>query len=62
MNEVNLHRGRYPHLNAIECFVDSQFLTDAVVCYKTFIMSGKKKCFTSNKLHALHAFLTRRMG
>ncbi|RIA80936.1 ATP-NAD kinase-like domain-containing protein [Glomus cerebriforme] len=30
MNEVNLHRGRYPHLNAIECFVDGQFLTDAV--------------------------------
>ncbi|GBC01987.1 hypothetical protein RclHR1_04400010 [Rhizophagus clarus] len=30
MNEVNLHRGRYPHLTAIECFVDGQFLTDAV--------------------------------
>ncbi|CAI2163280.1 12256_t:CDS:10 [Funneliformis geosporum] len=30
MNEVNLHRGRYPHLTAIDCFVDGQFLTDAV--------------------------------
>jgi len=30
MNEVNLHRGRYPHLTNIECFVDGQYLTNAV--------------------------------
>ncbi|CAG8636157.1 10603_t:CDS:10, partial [Paraglomus occultum] len=30
MNEVNLHRGRYPHLTAINCFVNGQFWTDAV--------------------------------
>ncbi|CAG8546841.1 16920_t:CDS:10 [Acaulospora colombiana] len=30
MNEVNLHRGRYPHLAVINCFVDEQFLTEAV--------------------------------
>ncbi|CAG8581166.1 2347_t:CDS:10 [Cetraspora pellucida] len=30
MNEVNLHRGRFPHLTAINCFVDEQFLTNAV--------------------------------
>ncbi|RUP47320.1 hypothetical protein BC936DRAFT_145861 [Jimgerdemannia flammicorona] len=32
MNEVTLHRGRSPHLTAIDCFVDGQYLTDAVVC------------------------------
>ncbi|RIB03956.1 ATP-NAD kinase-like domain-containing protein [Gigaspora rosea] len=30
MNEINLHRGRFPHLTAINCFVDEQFLTNAV--------------------------------
>ncbi|CAG8439553.1 10942_t:CDS:10 [Acaulospora morrowiae] len=30
MNEVNLHRGRYPHLAAISCYVNEQFLTEAV--------------------------------
>ncbi|KAI8051951.1 ATP-NAD kinase-like domain-containing protein [Syncephalis plumigaleata] len=30
MNEVNLHRGRYPHLSAVSCYVDGEFLTDAV--------------------------------
>lgn len=31
MNEVNLHRGRFPHLTVINCFVDDVFLTEAVV-------------------------------
>ncbi|KAG0267071.1 NADH kinase pos5 [Mortierella polycephala] len=30
MNEVNLHRGRYPHLTSIGCFVDGQLITEAV--------------------------------
>ncbi|RKP08938.1 ATP-NAD kinase, partial [Thamnocephalis sphaerospora] len=30
MNEVNLHRGRYPHLSAVSCYVNGEFLTDAV--------------------------------
>ncbi|KAI9284468.1 ATP-NAD kinase-like domain-containing protein [Umbelopsis sp. AD052] len=30
MNELTLHRGRSPHLTAIECFVDGQYLTDAI--------------------------------
>ncbi|KAK3811454.1 MAG: ATP-NAD kinase-like domain-containing protein [Linnemannia gamsii] len=30
MNEVNLHRGRYPHLTSIGCFVDGHMITEAV--------------------------------
>ncbi|GAB5588316.1 NADH kinase pos5 [Umbelopsis nana] len=30
MNELTLHRGKSPHLTAIECFVDGQYLTDAI--------------------------------
>ncbi|KAI8049327.1 ATP-NAD kinase-like domain-containing protein [Thamnidium elegans] len=30
MNEVTLHRGRYPHLTTIDCFVDDQYLTECV--------------------------------
>lgn len=30
MNEVTLHRGRYPHLTTIDCFVDEQYLTECV--------------------------------
>ncbi|CAM0142433.1 unnamed protein product [Umbelopsis sp. WA50703] len=30
MNELTLHRGRSPHLTSIECFVDGQYLTDAI--------------------------------
>ncbi|KAI8976073.1 ATP-NAD kinase-like domain-containing protein [Pilobolus umbonatus] len=30
MNEVTLHRGRYPHLTTIDCFVDDQHLTECV--------------------------------
>ncbi|ORX56329.1 ATP-NAD kinase [Hesseltinella vesiculosa] len=30
MNEVVLHRGRYPHLTAINCYVDNQYLTECV--------------------------------
>ncbi|ORZ02353.1 ATP-NAD kinase-like domain-containing protein, partial [Syncephalastrum racemosum] len=30
MNEVTLHRGRYPHLTAIGCYVDNEFLTECV--------------------------------
>ncbi|KAH8550914.1 ATP-NAD kinase-like domain-containing protein, partial [Umbelopsis sp. PMI_123] len=30
MNELTLHRGRSPHLTAVECFVDGQYLTDAI--------------------------------
>lgn len=30
MNEVNLHRGRYPHLTSIGCFVDGHLITEAV--------------------------------
>ncbi|KAI9593239.1 ATP-NAD kinase-like domain-containing protein [Syncephalis fuscata] len=30
MNEVNLHRGRYPHLSAVSCYINGEFLTDAV--------------------------------
>ncbi|KAL0076754.1 ATP-NAD kinase-like domain-containing protein, partial [Phycomyces blakesleeanus] len=31
MNEVSLHRGRYPHLTSIGCYVDDNFLTECVV-------------------------------
>ena len=31
MNEVTLHRGRSPHLNIIDAYVDGQHLTEAVV-------------------------------
>ncbi|KAF9586366.1 NADH kinase pos5 [Lunasporangiospora selenospora] len=30
MNEVNLHRGRYPHLTSIGCYVDGHLITEAV--------------------------------
>ncbi|KAL0076591.1 ATP-NAD kinase [Phycomyces blakesleeanus] len=30
MNEVSLHRGRYPHLTSIGCYVDDNFLTECV--------------------------------
>ncbi|KAI9029740.1 ATP-NAD kinase-like domain-containing protein [Phycomyces nitens] len=30
MNEVSLHRGRYPHLTSIGCYVDDSFLTECV--------------------------------
>ncbi|CUS10057.1 unnamed protein product [Tuber aestivum] len=30
MNEVNIHRGKSPHLAVVEVFVDGQFLTEAV--------------------------------
>ncbi|RKP35197.1 ATP-NAD kinase-like domain-containing protein, partial [Dimargaris cristalligena] len=30
MNEVHVHRGRFPHLTSIDCFVDQEFLTNAV--------------------------------
>ncbi|KAI8065664.1 ATP-NAD kinase-like domain-containing protein [Gongronella butleri] len=30
MNEVALHRGRYPHLTAIDCYVDNQYLTECI--------------------------------
>ena len=30
MNEVALHRGRSPHLNTIDAFVDGQHLTESV--------------------------------
>lgn len=32
MNEVHLHRGRYPHMTIIDAYVDGQHLTEAVVC------------------------------
>jgi NADH kinase len=31
MNEVALHRGRYPHLSVVDAFVNGQHLTEAVV-------------------------------
>jgi NAD kinase len=31
MNEVTVHRGRNVQLAGIECAVDNEFLTDAVV-------------------------------
>ncbi|KAF9157204.1 NADH kinase pos5, partial [Actinomortierella ambigua] len=30
MNEVNMHRGRYPHLTSIGCYVDGSMITEAV--------------------------------
>lgn len=30
MNEIVLHRGRQPHLTAMDCFVNDEFLTDVV--------------------------------
>ncbi|KAI9496252.1 ATP-NAD kinase-like domain-containing protein [Zychaea mexicana] len=37
MNEVSLHRGRYPHLTAIGCYVDGEYLTECVVCYRLIV-------------------------
>jgi hypothetical protein len=31
MNEVAIHRGRYPHLSVVDAYVDGQHLTEAVV-------------------------------
>jgi NAD kinase len=31
MNEVTVHRGRNVQLAGIECYVENEFLTDAVV-------------------------------
>jgi NADH kinase len=31
LNEVTLHRGRYPHLTVVDAFFDGQLLTEAVV-------------------------------
>ncbi|KAJ1974988.1 NADH kinase pos5 [Dimargaris xerosporica] len=30
MNEVHVHRGRFPHLTCIDCYVDNEYLTNAV--------------------------------
>ncbi|CAO3626886.1 unnamed protein product [Cunninghamella blakesleeana] len=30
MNEVTIHRGRYPHLTSIGCYVDDHYLTECV--------------------------------
>ncbi|CDH51827.1 atp-nad kinase [Lichtheimia corymbifera JMRC:FSU:9682] len=30
MNEVTLHRGRFPHLTSLGCFVDGEYLTECV--------------------------------
>ncbi|KAI8880189.1 ATP-NAD kinase [Backusella circina FSU 941] len=30
MNEVTLHRGRYPHLTSLDCYIDKQYLTECV--------------------------------
>jgi NADH kinase len=35
MNEVLLHRGREPHLIAIDCYINNQLLTSAYVSQKT---------------------------
>lgn len=40
MNEVTLHRGRFPHLTSLGCFVDGEYLTECVV-------SDSKKSFKS---------------
>jgi hypothetical protein len=37
MNEITLHRGRSPHLNIIDAYVDGQYLTEAVVCQPQLI-------------------------
>jgi hypothetical protein len=55
MNEVNLHRGRYPHLTAIECFVDGQFLTDAVVNYFSGLPSNGFTNFHNSTKYSYHA-------
>jgi NADH kinase len=31
MNEVSIHRGRYPHLSVVDAYVDGEHLTEAVV-------------------------------
>lgn len=31
MNEVAIHRGRYPHLSVVDAYVNNQHLTEAVV-------------------------------
>lgn len=38
MNEVALHRGRYPHLSVVDAYVNSQHLTEAVVRPALFIL------------------------
>ena len=39
MNEVSLHRGRHPHLTAIGCYVDGEFLTECVVCREKHLIT-----------------------
>jgi NADH kinase len=31
LNEIHLHRGKFPHLTVIDTFVDGQHLTEAIV-------------------------------
>ena len=37
MNEVAIHRGRYPHLSVVDAYVDGQHLTEAVVSLRLSI-------------------------
>ena len=37
MNEVTLHRGRSPHLNIVDAYVDGVHLTEAFVCLSSCV-------------------------
>jgi hypothetical protein len=47
MNEIALHRGRSPHLNTIDAFVDGQHLTEAVVRLCCYFVS----CFARSRIY-----------
>ena len=54
MNEVALHRGRSPHLNTIDAFVDGQHLTESVVRYIfTNHPSLPRSKLTSNEIFSI---------
>lgn len=42
MNEVTLHRGRFPHLTSLGCFVDGEYLTECVVSDSKALKVDKK--------------------
>lgn len=42
MNEVTLHRGRFPHLTSLGCFVDGEYLTECVVSKSIIEWLGKR--------------------
>jgi NAD kinase len=59
MNEVTLHRGRYPHLTSLDCYIDKQYLTECVV--SLFFFKKKENSMSMCDLDS-NIIINRRMG